>query len=667
MIVEQLKAIFTLDSSGFEAGMKKAKKDMDSAKQSAKGMSSSISGLGSSFSSATKNLTIATAAITGFGAATVGTTIKLANMAAEIDSLQRGLRFATGGAKQGQEAFKFLQATTDRLGISIEKTSTAFKTMAAASLNTSLEGEKLKEIYLALAEASAVVGLSQFQTERMFYAVQQMMSKGVINAEEFRQQLGEHLPMATRVMAKAMGVTIAELNKMMSLGILLSENVLPAFSKELRNEVADAAEEASFSIRASLARLSNAWFLAKKEIFEGPTSTNLQISIDLLTKAVKALPALWRTMEASMSPLINTIGLLTTAYKNLAIEMDNLGNVSFKLPDVDIKATVDVEGSLDTSGLIDSNKAETEITDALEGLRQTFQDKFASMTRELQFESDAASLAFEDSFSRAELVIKKKMDQRLAATKEFYDLQFKTLGKEKEKEVALTKEYNDIIANIQLTADKQLGALRLQQQASDLQALKDQFEKTYGSIISFVESSATKITEALVEMSFGGKKSFKELTDSILKDLQRLIYQIFVIEPIIKGFRKLLSDPIPTQEGLLGMFTGEGIGGGLIGSLLGFAQKIFGFSTGGLIQEPVAGIGLRSGSGYALGESGTEMVSPVGAGGTSGQNVVVNINALDSKSLVDLMDRNPQAVIGPLVGALQSGDRGIQTALRGSM
>ena len=45
-----------------------------------------------------------------------------------------------------------------------------------------------------MAQASVVLGMSQEETEGALRAVQQMMSKGKVQAEELRGQLGERLP-----------------------------------------------------------------------------------------------------------------------------------------------------------------------------------------------------------------------------------------------------------------------------------------------------------------------------------------------------------------------------------------------------------------------------------------------------------------------------------------
>jgi len=60
-----------------------------------------------------------------------------------------------------------------------------------------------------------------------------MMGKGKVQAEELRGQLGEALPGAFNLAAKAMGVTTSKLNEMLDKGQVLPEELLPKLASEL--------------------------------------------------------------------------------------------------------------------------------------------------------------------------------------------------------------------------------------------------------------------------------------------------------------------------------------------------------------------------------------------------------------------------------------------------
>ena len=52
------------------------------------------------------------------------------------------------------------------------------------------------------------------------------------------------------------------------------------------------------------------------------------------------------------------------------------------------------------------------------------------------------------------------------------------------------------------------------------------------------------------------------------------------------------------------------------------------YANGGIINEPVSGVGMNSGQSYLLGESGAEMVTPLGKSG-GGSNITINIQNMN--------------------------------------
>ena len=72
-----------------------------------------------------------------------------------------------------------------------------------------MEGENTRKIFVSLSEAGTALGLSNEDLNGSLYAISQMMSKGKVQAEELRGQLGERLPGAFNMAAEALGVTTA--------------------------------------------------------------------------------------------------------------------------------------------------------------------------------------------------------------------------------------------------------------------------------------------------------------------------------------------------------------------------------------------------------------------------------------------------------------------------
>jgi len=193
----------------------------------------------------------------------------------------------------------------------------------------------------------------------------------------------------------------------------------------------------------------------------------------------------------------------------------------------------------------------------------------------------------------------------------------------------------------------------------------EQEYKLYKDFFSGVTQQANNLASSLADLSVGGTLDMKKFSLAIIRSLNEIILQFYVATPIIEAFRNLLA----------GLHAGGGISsglGGFLGGIFGAVKSFFGFASGGILTEPVVGIGANTGSGYAFGERGAEAIVPLSAMDNAEAtqqptNVSINISAVDSQSLVALMRKNPQAIITPVIEALQVGDRGLMSSLRGSV
>jgi len=203
------------------------------------------------------------------------------------DRMSRGLAAATGSVEAAARAEMFLRQESERLGLVFEDQIKGYKGIAAAARGTALEGEDVREIYLGIVEASTALQLSQEETRGALNAVTQMISKGKVQAEELRGQLGERLPGAFQIAARAMGVTTAQLSDMLDKGQIISEEFLPRFAKQLRDEFADKVKDAANSAQSQINRLQNTWFDLRKTVMESGVTDAFAESIKELNQELK--------------------------------------------------------------------------------------------------------------------------------------------------------------------------------------------------------------------------------------------------------------------------------------------------------------------------------------------------------------------------------------------
>ncbi|NEZ55055.1 tape measure protein [Adonisia turfae] len=176
--------------------------------------------------------------------------------ALQMDRVRRGLTFIADDAQKAGRIAKQLSSEANRLGIDATASQEAYVGLGAAARGTELEDDVMA-IAKASNEASAVYGMTIAEQEQTNRALSQMISKGRISTEELRGQM-EALPGSFQIAARAMNVTTAELDKMLQLGQVTSEEFLPKFAQQISLELAGAIADASNSSAASLARLGNA-------------------------------------------------------------------------------------------------------------------------------------------------------------------------------------------------------------------------------------------------------------------------------------------------------------------------------------------------------------------------------------------------------------------------
>ena len=168
------------------------------------------------------------------------------------------LKIATGGAALAAKAYRFVEDEAIRLGTSMKTSVEQFGQLAAAAKGTALAGAGVRDIFTAVSEASSVLQLSTEQTTGAFRAIQQMISKGSVQSEELRGQLGERLPGAFQIAARAMDVTTSKLSEMLEQGKIAAEDFLPKFAKELRKTFGPGVVAAAGSATAEFNRFTTA-------------------------------------------------------------------------------------------------------------------------------------------------------------------------------------------------------------------------------------------------------------------------------------------------------------------------------------------------------------------------------------------------------------------------
>jgi tape measure domain-containing protein len=186
-------------------------------------------------------------------------TKKIFTTSAAFEGLRTTIDYATEGQQKNGQAFQYLINLANTYGKDLQSLAGTYSSFTASSNLAGIKLEESNKIFEAAVKASTALGKSNEDTQGILLAFSQIVSKGTVQAEELRGQIGERIPGAFNLAAKAMGVTTKELNKMLEQGQVISADFLPKFAVELENAFGAAAEKKVNSLSSSLGRFKTAW------------------------------------------------------------------------------------------------------------------------------------------------------------------------------------------------------------------------------------------------------------------------------------------------------------------------------------------------------------------------------------------------------------------------
>lgn len=138
-----------------------------------------------------------------------------------------------------QQARMFAASFAHQIGQNYTDTIKQYSNFAAGAQPT-LGFQGTQEFYKNAAMFARIRGATDEDLKGIMVAFQQMASKGKVQAEELRGQLGDRLAGAVQLFADAIGKTPQELDKLMQDGKLLAKDVLPKVSERMAELVQQA-------------------------------------------------------------------------------------------------------------------------------------------------------------------------------------------------------------------------------------------------------------------------------------------------------------------------------------------------------------------------------------------------------------------------------------------
>lgn len=605
------------------------------------------------------------------------------------ERLTNTLQVGMGSAEAASQEISFLRKESEKLGLQFVTTADQYAKLAAAAKGTTLEGQKTRDIFLGVAKAGTVLGFSADQTAGAINALQQMISKGKVSAEELNGQLGERLPGALQMAARAMDMTTAELMDLMQNGKLTAEQLLPKLAAELEKTFGTQAQEAAKGLNAQINRLDNAFEQLKIAIGNLGVVEVLSDGIQLATRFVNALSGVGQQLsmvDAQKQKIQSMRSELESLNNRKAIPL--IGDLIFD------KKQADLLSQRIDDGINDLKRFEREAFLAAEqgaafkpGKKPALPDEEVKKQKEARDVADQAAKARAreaqqavDSSNRIISALKLETDQigKSAAQK-------KLLSAAAEAAKAPTKDLAmQIMVSAQAFAEaadreealKEADKVRLeglkklqQQEQQTARAAEEAAQRSaaeWNNLWSGVEMTAK---QSFIQFAAHGTSAIQSIGQAIKMSIIDMLYQLTV--------RKWIINIGATMGASMGMTTANAAANTLnmtnIGSsALNLVKSGFGITgaigsglskLGGLFGSP----GLSSFGSGMMGSMGTGMFSNIGGAGTAfigGPGTALGGSGMGSMAS---MGSTFAAAAGPLianlvgfkVGSMIAGDKKI--------
>lgn len=277
----------------------------------------------------------------------------------KLELLQNRLNFVAGSVQDGEKLFKRLVSSSKDLGINIEVLAEGMASFGISATQAGFSAQKAEKIFLKMSAGLRAAGATSLQSQRAFFALQQMIDKGVVSAEELRRQLAEALPGATALMVRAYNnlhpaqqVTMDEFIKLQEAGKILSREILPEFANVIEQEFAPALAGKKESLDAAIDRVNTQFTLLKLNIAD---SVIIKTAVSGISTELERLNAILGSNYTAIEKAGLVLQLLSANRSAAIIIADELIAAEEKLIGIQKKTT---EEGIQNARRINSLKGE---------------------------------------------------------------------------------------------------------------------------------------------------------------------------------------------------------------------------------------------------------------------------------------------------------------------
>ena len=202
----------------------------------------------------------------------------------KFDLMQKSIK----GLTKSADDFQYLRQEAYRTGTDLMNIAGSYKNFYSAATGVGFGKGQIQGMFSDVLVAGRGIGASQSQIQSALVSLEQMLSKGKVSAQELRLQMGNALPGAFEIAARAMGVTTQKLDEMMSKGKLAATVFVPKFTAQLKKELGEGFTENIKSLDFALVNLSTAWQEFQAQIMTGEVGQQFAEIVTQITKLLQS-------------------------------------------------------------------------------------------------------------------------------------------------------------------------------------------------------------------------------------------------------------------------------------------------------------------------------------------------------------------------------------------
>jgi tape measure domain-containing protein len=467
-------------------------------------------------------------------------------------------------------------------------------------------------------------------------ALTQMISKGKVSAEELRGQLGERLPGAFKIASDAMGVTTAELSKMLETGEVITEDFLPRFSAAMQEHFAGGAESAADTASAAIERLRTNINLLGERLGDKLLEFNLPAIKNLndIARALNEIIGAEGTIKSQLAKLDAPIIVpedIEDAPRKVIAAYKKMERAKRRV----LKDQLTKNGKVSVPAGIN-----------LEAATSLYEKRFKKF-KKIRDEEDKEFLGTEAMIIRGN----KAIGARQEIEQEVADSVAARMNAEMRNEDRLADKADTAIENIKKRARAtELGNNALSKYTDAIKKLNEEkpylTEEAYLNQLFKIQNAYEDMVNPIEEASDKAKSAWQDamegMKDSTSDAITDAIMQFRSLGDVVKSVSNMIAKTIIKQnisDPLAGSITSalKGFSFGTsdtpaVGTLGGGVSRYYDSSP----KERAAGGPVASGSTYLVGEKGPELFSPKSSG-----NITPN-NKLDGGGTVVNVTYSPQ-------------------------